>query len=71
MDWDKFNRVLNAKLSDLPVAANAHVLQLPSDLDEFIGAVTGAIQGTISQVIPLCVPSPYKKLWWTKELTKL
>jgi hypothetical protein len=70
-DWEKFNKVLKTKLSDMPATDNIHTLATTDELDAYVETITAILQETIQQVVPLCTLFPYKKHWWTKELTKL
>jgi hypothetical protein len=71
IDWEKSNKVLTNKISDMPATDTIHTLASADELDAYVETITTALQDTIQQVVPLCMPFPYKKCWWTKELTKL
>jgi hypothetical protein len=70
-DWNKFKEIFKTKLSDLSVTGSTHSLKSVEELDAYVELITKAMQDTIMQTVPFCIPSPYKKRWWTKELTKL
>jgi hypothetical protein len=71
MDWNKFKETFKTKLSDLYATGLTHSLESAEELDVYVELITKAMQDTIMQTIPFCILSPYKKWWWTKELTKL
>jgi hypothetical protein len=70
-DWESFGKTLDVKLSGILAVDTTHMLNTTAKLDTYIGSITVAIQDTICQAVPLCTPSPYKKWWWTKDLSQL
>jgi hypothetical protein len=61
MDWESFEKTLDAKLSNIPAVDTTHMLDTTAKLDTFVESVTTAIQDTICLDVPLCAPSSYKK----------
>jgi hypothetical protein len=67
-DWEKFRPHLENSLKRYPVP---DCLQNEAEFRSLLTHVTSSIQSTIEQIVPICLPLPDHKRWWTKELTTL
>lgn len=67
-DWKEFRKDLQPKLANIPTS---EVIETRETFNNRLKALTEAIQGTISKVVPRSKITRYAKRWWTKELTEL
>ena len=68
VDWEEFGEQLEGELKERtrPVwIADA------GELESAVQSVMGAIEKTVTKCVPTFLPTPFRKRWWTKELTAL
>jgi hypothetical protein len=70
-DWDLVNKNLEEKISASYVGSSVHLLDTAAKIDAHVETLTTILQDTIQQTVPICTPSPFRKCWWTKQLTHL
>ena len=68
MDWMEFRKMLGATLSTFQ---DVEELTSEEELLERIERLDSAIKMAIKEQVPVAKGSPYVKIWWTINLTKL
>jgi hypothetical protein len=68
MDWEEFNKELEARLADIPAPV---LLTSKVQFHMAIEALTGMIQDTTHTMVLVSKPSPHAKQWWNKELLNI
>jgi hypothetical protein len=65
-DWEKYREVLQQKLSLILKPAE---IRTKEELTLRVATLEETITSTTKEVVPETKPSPYRKRWWTPELT--
>lgn len=66
VDWEKFNEVLQTELVKSPAPI---WIENAGELDQVHGKLSLAMLTAIEQCVPEIRPTPYRKRWWSEELT--
>lgn len=70
VDWDEFEKDLQAKFELMQLDANASISSEPA-FNERVDILTRIIQDTISAKVPSSKPSSFARRWWNKDLSAM
>jgi ribonuclease HI len=68
VDWMEFRKVLKGELEKMGEPKEIREL---SEFKEALRHVERSIEEAVSKTVPFKEPSPFRKRWWTKELTEI
>ena len=67
IDWEAFTKTAKAELAKLPIP---HTLHNIPEFESSLKAFTDTLDKVIEEHVPISKPTPFKKWWWSNELTK-
>lgn len=67
-NWDKFNKILVARLIEL--RNEEFYLDSRQAIDQRVLSITAAIQATIKETVPIAKPSKFSKPYWTTQCSE-
>ncbi len=66
VDWVEFNAALGHRLNE---RVHADVITTTEDFDDLLQKLMTDLQDTVAEQVPLVKDTPYRKRWWSKDLS--